>query len=129
MSSIQIRKVSITKVGTSAIVNAANEQLMQGGGVCGYIFEAAGADLLDISGGLNGFNRPGLTEPGYFKDLSLAAGSAVSVPVILTGGVTDGKQAEQLLKEGAADMIGIGRALLSDPDWSLKALSEAADRE
>ena len=42
MSSIQIKKVSITKVGTSAIVNAANEQLMQGGGVCGFIFDAAG---------------------------------------------------------------------------------------
>ncbi|MBQ5341248.1 MAG: NADH:flavin oxidoreductase, partial [Oscillospiraceae bacterium] len=60
-------------------------------------FEAAGADLIDISGGLNGFNRPGESSPGYFRDLSMAAGSAVSVPVILTGGVTDGKQAEQLL--------------------------------
>ena len=85
-------------------------------------FEAAGADLIDISGGLSGFIIPGRTEPGFFKDLSMAAGSAVSVPVVLTGGVTTGEQLEQLLEEGAADLIGIGRALLSDPDWSVKAL-------
>ena len=86
------------------------------------IFEQAGADLIDISGGLNGFMRPGNTEPGYFKDMSIAARSAVTVPVVLTGGVTTGEQLESLLEEGAADLIGVGRALLSDPDWSLKAL-------
>ena len=85
-------------------------------------FEAAGADLIDISGGLSGFVIPGRTEPGYFKDLSIAAASAVSVPVVLTGGVTTGEQLEKLLAEGAADLIGIGRALLSDPDWSVKAM-------
>ena len=86
-------------------------------------FENAGADLIDISGGLSGFMRPGRTEPGYFSDMSIAAKSSVSVPVILTGGVTEGAQLEKLLEEGAADMIGIGRALLSDPDWSVKALA------
>lgn len=86
-------------------------------------FENAGADLIDISGGLSGFMRPGKTEPGYFSDMSIAAKSSVSVPVILTGGITEGAQLEKLLEEGAADMIGIGRALLSDPDWSLKALA------
>ena len=89
-------------------------------------FEDAGADLIDISGGLSGFIIPGRTEPGYFKDLSMAAGSAVSVPVVLTGGVTTGEQLERLLEEGAADLIGIGRALLNDPDWSVKALETAS---
>ena len=103
---------------------------MEGGSLISEIpeaagaFETAGVDLIDISGGLNGFTRPGMTGPGYFGDLSMAAASAVSVPVVLTGGVTDGHQLEQLLLEGAADMIGIGRALLSDPEWSVKALGE-----
>lgn len=35
MSNIQIRKISITELDTDAIVNAANEGLMAGGGVCG----------------------------------------------------------------------------------------------
>ncbi|SFQ51308.1 O-acetyl-ADP-ribose deacetylase (regulator of RNase III), contains Macro domain [Lachnospiraceae bacterium XBB1006] len=46
MSSIQIQKISITKLTTDAIVNAANEGLWAGGGVCGAIFEAAGREKL-----------------------------------------------------------------------------------
>ena len=88
-------------------------------------FEAAGADLIDISGGVTGFMRPGHTEPGYLKDLSIAAKSAVSVPVILTGGVTKAQEMESLLQEGAADLIGVGRALLKDPAWSEKAWRES----
>ena len=86
-------------------------------------FERAGADLIDISGGLRGFMRPGMTGPGYLRDLSTPAKAAVSVPVVLTGGVTAGEQLEQLLEEGTADLIGVGRALLNDPDWSVNAIA------
>ena len=44
MSSISIRKIGITKLSTEAVVNAANTALLQGGGVCGFIFRDAGAD-------------------------------------------------------------------------------------
>ncbi|MCR5032433.1 MAG: macro domain-containing protein [Lachnospiraceae bacterium] len=43
MSSIHIEKISITDLKTDAIVNAANKHLAQGAGVCGYIFDGAGA--------------------------------------------------------------------------------------
>ena len=46
MKKILIRKNSITSMKTEAVVNAANEQLMQGGGVCGAIFRAAGPEKL-----------------------------------------------------------------------------------
>lgn len=46
MSRIQIIKTGITSLETDALVNAANESLWQGGGVCGIIFRAAGASQL-----------------------------------------------------------------------------------
>ena len=49
MSSITIRKTSITDLDTDAIVNAANEDLWAGGGVCGAIFRAAGYDQLEAA--------------------------------------------------------------------------------
>ena len=42
MSTIDIRQISITELDTDVIVNAANESLQAGGGVCGAIFKAAG---------------------------------------------------------------------------------------
>ena len=39
---IEIRKIGVTKLDTDAVVNAANESLSPGGGVCGAIFSEAG---------------------------------------------------------------------------------------
>lgn len=85
------------------------------------LFEQAGIDLLDISGGFTGFFNPTSKEPGYFKSLSKPIKENIDIPVILTGGVTDGKQAEALLEEEAADLIGVGRALLKDSSWPEQA--------
>ncbi len=49
MRSIKIRRISITDLDTDAIVNAANEGLWAGGGVCGAIFRAAGHDRLQAA--------------------------------------------------------------------------------
>ncbi len=78
------------------------------------LLEEAGADMISITGGMCGFLRPGHTEPGYFAELSEAAKNAVSIPVMLTGGIQNGEQAERLLDENKADCIGIGRAVLKD---------------
>lgn len=88
-------------------------------------FEEAGVDVLDVTGGLTGYVRPGTDEPGYFSELSAPIKSAVSAPVILTGGVTEAAQAERLLARGAADLIGVGRAMLHDSAWAIRAVREA----
>lgn len=85
-------------------------------------FEAAGLDLLDISGGFCGFVRPGATEQGWFAELTEAIRAAVSIPVILTGGITEASAAEALLQADKADLIGVGRAILGDVDWARRAM-------
>ena len=85
-------------------------------------FVESGVDLIDISGGHCRWENPNSKEPGYFKELSKMAKDSCDVPVILTGGVKKAKDAEKLLEEGYADLIGIGRAMLMDGEWSKKAL-------
>lgn len=52
-------------------------------------FEKAGVDLIDVSGGFCGYINPTSDKPGYFAELSKAIKDNVSIPVILTGGITD----------------------------------------
>lgn len=81
------------------------------------LLEYMGIDLLDISGGLHIYTRPGHPEAGWFSDMTTAIKKNVSIPVILTGGVRTPEQAEQLILRGAADLIGVGRAMLRNPAW------------
>ncbi|MEG1256248.1 NADH:flavin oxidoreductase [Clostridium sp.] len=85
-------------------------------------FEKAGIDILDISGGFCGYNVKGITGQGYFDSLTIAMKKVVSIPVILTGGITEAKAAEEILAEGKADLIGVGRAVFKDSKWAKYAI-------
>ncbi|MCD8020825.1 MAG: NADH:flavin oxidoreductase [Clostridiales bacterium] len=88
-------------------------------------FEKAGLHLLDMSGGMCFFLRPGHTENGYFSDLSKAVKQAVSIPVIVAGGVTSRDDAEDLLAKDCADLIGVGRPISQNADWAKTAMAGA----
>ena len=85
-------------------------------------FEKAGVSILDVSGGFSGYVVPGLTGQGYFAPLTEAIKKVVSIPVILTGGITEAQAAEELLADGKADLIGVGRAIFKDSSWAKHAV-------
>jgi 2,4-dienoyl-CoA reductase-like NADH-dependent reductase (Old Yellow Enzyme family) len=85
-------------------------------------FAKAGVNVLDISGGFSGYDVPSFSGQGYFAPLTEAIKKAVSIPVILTGGITETAAAEQLLEEGKCDLIGVGRAILKDSQWAERAI-------
>lgn len=85
-------------------------------------FEKAGVDMLDISGGFCGYTVPGASGQGYFAPLTEALKEVVSIPVILTGGITEAQAAEKLLSEEKADLIGVGRAIYKDSNWAKNAI-------
>src|SRR6267142_7167134 len=47
-----------------------------------------------------------------------AAGFAT--PIVATGGITTFEQAEAILRRGDADIVGLARQALADPDWFIK---------
>jgi len=87
------------------------------------ILEKDGLDYLSLTGGMCRYMRRGMNFPGYFGDLSEAVRKKVSIPVLLTGGVKDIADADHLIGEGKADLIGVGRALLKDPEWADRAFA------
>jgi 2,4-dienoyl-CoA reductase-like NADH-dependent reductase (Old Yellow Enzyme family) len=43
-----------------------------------------------------------------------------NTPVVAAGGITTFEQAEEILRNGQADMVGMARQALADPDWFIK---------
>ena len=50
-----------------------------------------------------------------------------TTPVIATGGIHNFEQAETVLTEGTADIVGFARQALADPDWFRKVASGHGD--
>ncbi|MFV9502950.1 MAG: mycofactocin system FadH/OYE family oxidoreductase 2 [Oscillochloridaceae bacterium umkhey_bin13] len=59
--------------------------------------------------------------PGYALFIAAALRKAVRLPVIGVGRIKDPVQAERVLAEGHADLVGVVRAQIADPEWARKA--------
>ncbi len=94
--------------------------------------EKAGADVIHVSlGGMTGqgfTGSPGPEQPeGTFVPLAEAIKRGVKVPVIAVGRFRTPRVAEDVLAQGKADMVAIGRQLIADPYWPEKAATGATE--
>jgi len=89
------------------------------------ILEKKGADALHISACnaasayLN--HPPYYVEEGVFVHLAQAIKSVVNIPVITVGRIRNPVMAEEILREGKADLVSMGRVLIADPHMPRKA--------
>jgi hypothetical protein len=104
--------------------------------------EDRGIDLIEISGGT--YEQPKLLgiegieaeedqpvavstqrREAYFVDFAVAMRSAVSVPLMVTGGFRTRAAMEQALEEGGVSLIGLGRPLCVQTDGPRRLLDGA----
>jgi 2,4-dienoyl-CoA reductase-like NADH-dependent reductase (Old Yellow Enzyme family)/thioredoxin reductase len=65
--------------------------------------------------------QPHFFEPAQWSDLAGRVRAAVSLPIVHTGRVNSPEAAEAVLAAGNADVVGMARAHIADPDLLLKA--------
>jgi len=95
--------------------------------------EKVGVDCLDVSVGVS-VNRPyrfyispSKAQPmGTFVHLASAIKEKVHVPVIAVGRINTPEVAEDILAKGKADLVAIGRQLITDPFWPKKVMEGRA---
>lgn len=85
-----------------------------------------------MAGCYDSFNLPRYLEEdrkeAFMAPFASAIRAAASgVPVIAAGRIQRPETAERILREGMADLVGLGRVLLCDPAWPRKARGDLAE--
>ena len=81
----------------------------------------AGADLIDTSTGGIQSGIPIPTGPGYQVQFATGIKHTAEVPVNAVGQITDPHQANEIIETGQADAVMLGRELMRDPHFALRA--------
>ena len=118
-------------------IRLCTDELVDGGLVLEEVLEIArrldATGLLDYintsigtTGRLYMVEGPMSVPAGYQSGHTAAVREAVGVPVIGVGRVNDPLMADRLLADGVADLIGVVRGQIADPEWALKAQQDEA---
>jgi len=86
-----------------------------------------GVDVIDCSSG--GIGKPGYAIRGryivgYQIGLAAQVRQATDMTCMAVGVIIHGRQAEEILQSGQADLVAVGREALVDPHWALHAAAE-----
>lgn len=88
-------------------------------------FQEAGADSINMSSAfydnLHKSNDIMRNEEGWKRYMWQAVTKEIKGPTIACGGLRHPEFCEKVLAEGDADFVGLGRPLLADPEWPIKA--------
>jgi 2,4-dienoyl-CoA reductase (NADPH2) len=93
------------------------------------MYEAAGVDVINVTGGWHETRVPQLPMElprAAYGYLALNIKKAVCVPVMASNRIATPDAADQLLRDGYADMVNLGRVLIADPFWPQKAFAGRA---
>jgi 2,4-dienoyl-CoA reductase-like NADH-dependent reductase (Old Yellow Enzyme family)/thioredoxin reductase len=95
------------------------------------IFERAGFAALHVSAGFD-TDLEWMVDPishpqGSKVHMAAAIKDVVSIPVIAVGVIREPRFAEEVLAQGKADFVAVGRGLLAEPDWPRKAAEGRVD--
>jgi len=93
--------------------------------------EEAGVDVINAFAGSHAEAAHAaccmLLPRGITIPMAAAVKEAVGIPVIVVGSITTPDLAEEIIKSKAADFIALGRPLLADPYWPVKAKEGRAE--
>ncbi len=90
----------------------------------GKVLKKAGVEWLNIQVGWHDSPIPLITKEvpqGGFAYIGEAIRKGVGIPVVTSYRITDPVMADSIIADGKADLIGLARALISDPHWTNKA--------
>jgi len=92
------------------------------------LLDQTSIDLIDISGGTYFPGAKASSDSSgqgpYFAAFARLAKDITSIPLMLTGGFKKRQQAIDVIASGAADMIGLGRAMVINPQLADTWLNE-----
>ena len=90
------------------------------------VLREEGVDLVDTSTGGNVLADIPVA-PGFQVPFARRVRTEAGIPSGAVGLITEPKQAEEILAEGSADVVLLGRELLRDPHWPLRAAYELGE--
>ena len=85
------------------------------------LLKDAGVDLVDCSSGGNSPLAHPPQGPGYQVPIAEAVRHGAAIPTAAVGLITAPAQADEIIRNGRADLVLLGRELLRDPHWPLHA--------
>lgn len=87
----------------------------------GKILKTAGVDLVDCSSGGNIKKADIPFEPGYQVPISEAVRRYAEIPTAAVGLITESSKANDIIRNGKADLVLLGREMLRNPYWAMQA--------